>query len=311
MTVLRILSVLLFALVVSGCATVEPMTFEESLETSRATRNDVRDWEEELRYRVELQYANTARQKLESAELDIPPNTNIDFMVPFAIWEYARGNSLGGGIAVADWLNSGLTKESRYRTYYNRGLGYMVHPNTHYFTFDERDGIATPADVHAAWDEAYALFQAVFNRDGNCRVFGYTDEYQYARTYSKNVPGKYKDVGWQCRHPLFEGQLQKVIVTAYANPFDGVRVIAGVVTQCWVEPPRNQKFTDLRGCGMPLADAQRPYLTDSRFGWTELITTPQSDAPHLFEVVVRHGDQQTTLPAPETTEDYQAFLQSQ
>jgi hypothetical protein len=311
MTVLKSLSILLFALVLSGCATVEPMTFEESLETSRATRNDVRDWEEELRYRVELQYANTARQKLESTELEIPPNTNIDFMVPFAIWEYARGNSLGGGIAVADWLNSGLTKESRYRTYYNRGLGYMGHPNTHYFTFDERDGIATPADVHDAWDEAYALFQSVFNRDGNCRVFGYTEEYQYARTYSKNVPGKYIDVGWHCRHPLFENQQQKVVVTAYANPFDGVRVIAGVVTQCWVQPPRKQKFTDLRGCGITLADRQRPYLTDSRFGWTELITTPQSDAPHLFEVVVRQGDQLTTLPAPESTEEYQAFLQSQ
>lgn len=88
------------------------------------------------------------------------------------------GDSLGGGIAVADWLNSGLTKESRYRTCYNRGLGYMIHRDTHDFTFDERDGIATPADIHDAVDEACALLQSVFNREGNCRGFGYTEDYQ-------------------------------------------------------------------------------------------------------------------------------------
>lgn len=311
MSVPKSLCVALLAVLASGCATVEPMTFEQSLETSRATRNDIRDWDEELRYRVELQYANTGRQKLESIELYIPPNTNIDFMVPFAIWEYSSGNNLAGGIAIADWLNSGLTKDARYQTYYNRGLGYMGHPNTHYFTFDLRDGTATAADVNEAWNEAYALFQSVFNRDNQCRVFGYTEEYQYARTYSKNVPGKHKDVLWQCPNPVFKDQLQKVLVTAYANPFDGVRVIAGVVTQCWVPPPGKQKFVDQRGCGLALADLQQPYLTDSRFGWIEIITTPQSGAPYLFEVVVRQGDQEAILPAPETTLDYQAFLKSQ
>ena len=156
----RSLAIIAVALLSSGCATVEPLTFEQSLQTDRATRNDVRDWEEELRYRVELQYANTARQKLDVADLDIPLNTNIDYMIPFAIWEKARGINLPAGLMVADWLNSGLSKESRYRHYYNRGLGYMVHPNTHYFTFDERSGVATPQDVHDAWDEAACLWQA-------------------------------------------------------------------------------------------------------------------------------------------------------
>jgi hypothetical protein len=305
----QILPILAVGALLTGCASVEPLTFDEALHTERATRNDVRDWEEELRYRVELQYANTARQKLESVDLDIPPNTNIDLVVPFAIWDYARGDNLSGNLTVAAWINSGLTKESRYRTYYNRGLGYMLHPNTHYFTFDERDGVATPADVHEAWDEAHALFQSVFNRAGNCRVFGYTEEYQYARTYPKNVPGKYKDVLYLCSpHPLFADKEQKVMVTAYANPFDGVRVIAGVVTQCWVQPPRGQSFLDLRGCGLTLADAQRTRIPESRFSWVELVTTPRADAPFQSEVVVRRGDQVTTLPAPEMTEKYQAFL---
>ncbi len=297
-------------LLLSGCATVEPISFEQSLQTSLATRNDVRDWDEELRYRVELQYANTARQKLETVDLDVPPNTNIDFQVPFAIWDYARGDNFEGAMAFADWFNSGLSKESRYGYYFNRTLGNMVNPNTHYFTFDERPGIATEQDVNDAWDEAYRLFQAVYNSTNQCYVFGYTEEFQYAKTYPKNVAGKYKDVLFLCKHPVLEGQQQKVTVTAYANPFDGVRVIAGAVSQCYVAPPRGQKFVDVRGCGARLAERQRGQLTESRFGWTELVTTPIEETPYLFEVQVRNGDSTTVLPAPETQPKYQEYLRS-
>jgi len=304
----KLVTAVLLGIVLSGCATVEPMSFEESLQTQLATRNDIRVWDEELRYRVEFQYANTARQKLESAELEIPPNTNIGIMVPFAIWEFGRGNDLGGGLAVADWLNSGLTKESRYRHYYNRGLVYMGVPNTHYFTFDERAGTATPDDVHAAWDEAFALFQSVHNRSGDCHVYGFREDYQYARTYPKDVLGKYKDILWLCKHPLFENEQYKVLVMAYANPFPGVRVIAGTVTQCYIDPPRGQKDLDFRNCGMRQANQQRSFLPDSRFGWMELITTPIPETPYLYEVVAIRGDEVARLPAPETTEDYQESL---
>lgn len=296
--------------ILSGCATVEPITFEESLQTERATRNGIRDWDEELRYRVELQYANTARQKLESADLDIPPNTNIDFVVPFAIWEYARGDTLQANMDMAAWFNAGLSKGSRYAHYFNRGMGYMVNPNTHYFTFDERDGVATADDVHAAWDDAFALFQSIHNRNRDCHVFGFTEEYQYARTYPKDVPGLYKDVLYLCKNPALEGQEQKVLVTAYANPFDGVRVIAGVVTQCWVDPPRGETFVDVRECGQRLADKQRALIPDSRYGWTELITTPMAETPYKLEVVVRNEHGTAVLPAPEMTQEYMDFFKS-
>jgi len=301
---------LFLGLLLGGCAAVEPMTFEESLNTHRATRNDVRDWDEELRYRVEFQYANTARQKLEKADLEIPPNTNIDIMVPFAIWDYARGDSFGGAMGFASWFSNGLSKESRYAHYFNRGIGYMVNPNTHYFTFDTRPGTATVGDIHQAWDEAFELFQSVYNRDGECHVFGYTEEYQYARTYPKDVPGLHKDVLYLCDHPIFENKKQKVMVMAYANPFDNVRVIAATVTQCYIDPPKGEKFVDVRGCGMRLADAQRPFLTNSRNGWIELAITPTEAAAHELEVVVRSAGEATRLPVPEMTQKYKDFLKS-
>jgi len=305
-----ILILLSAALLSAGCATVEPMTFDESLHTKRAMRNEVRNWEEELRYRVEFQYANTAHQKLNVAHLDVPPNTNLDFQVPFAIWDYARGDNRAGTMAFLDWFNSGLSKEARYGYYFNRGIGYMVHPNTHYFTLDERSGVATEQDVYQAWDEAYALFQAVHNRTGQCRVFGYSEEYQYAKTWPKNVPGKHKDVLFLCPHPVLPDQQQKVMVTAWANPFPEVRVIAGTVTQCYVDPPKGEKFVDVRGCGSILAERQRKYLTNPRFPWMELSTTPKNDVPYLFQVVVRFGEETTVLPAPQTTPEYQEFLKS-
>jgi hypothetical protein len=138
MTRLSTIGLVILSAMLTACATPTPLSFEESLQTPRATRNDVRDWDEELSYRVELQYANTARQKLAQANLDIPPNTSRGLQVPWAIWETARGNDLTGGLLFADWSSSGLSKEARYAHYYNRGLGYMAFPNTHYFTFDER-----------------------------------------------------------------------------------------------------------------------------------------------------------------------------
>lgn len=300
---------LLAVALTAGCA-VQPMTYEESLQTDRATRSDIRDWDEEMRYRVEFQYANTARQKLQMADLDIPPDTNLDFQVPFAIWDYARGDNLSGAIGFADWFNAGLSKNARYGYYFNRGLGYMVNPNTHYVTFDEREGVATAADVHQAWDEAFTLFQSIYDRGRDCHVFGYTEEAQYAKTYPKDVPGENKVVLYLCPHPLDINKQQKVIVTSYANPFEGVRVIAGVFTQCYFDPPKHQKYVDIRACGETLAEQQRVLLTPSRFGWMEMITTPIAETPHLLQVVARRDADITVLPAPETKEDFQEFLKA-
>lgn len=299
---------LLLAAILTGCATIEPISFEESLQTKQATRNDFRDWDEELRYRVELQYANAARQRLENPTIDVPANTSREFMVPFAIWEVSRGNDLSGALGFADWFNSGLSKESRYSFYFNRTLAYVANPNSLYFTFDERDGVANTSDVHSAWDEAYELMNSVHNIDGQCQVFGFSEEYQYAKTYPKDVPGKYKEILYLCTNPVFEGKQQKVMVSAYANPFDGVRVLAAVVPQCWPYPEDHSGFVDQRDCGERLAEKQRALLPDSRFGWTELVTTPKKEEPYQFEVRVQRGSEVAYLPAPEITEKYQNFL---
>lgn len=293
----------------AGCSTA-PITFDESLALDRAARNDVPDWDTEMRYRVGFQYANAARNSLSNPTLEIPPDTNLDFQVPFAIWDYTQGNTLGSKISFLDWFNAGLSDNSRYSYYYNRGLGFMVNPNTHYFAFDERPGNATAEDVRDSWSQAKALFDAVHNRNGNCYVHGFSEKDQYRRTFSKDVPGLYKEVAFWCDHPLFEDKKHRVSVSAWANPFDGLRVLATVQSQCYIKPPRGERFVDVRDCGIKLANRQRDLIPEGRFPWTELIITPLEDGPSSFEVRARRYDQTRTLPAPALKQKYIDFLAS-
>lgn len=293
----------------AGCS-VAPVSYEESLRTDRATRNDVVDWEAEIRYRVGFQYANAARRQLADASVDIPPDMTTGFQVPFAIWDYTQGDSLGAGIGFLDWFNSGLSKDSRYSYYYNQSLGRMGNPNTHYFTFDERPGSPSADDVHAAWNEAQALFTSIHNRGGECYVHGFSEKDQYRRTFSKDVPAKYKIIAYRCRHPLFTGEELRVTVSAWAHPFEGVRVMGAVESQCYVKPPRGEDFVDVRPCGLDLANRQRSRIPSARFGWIELVVTPIEASPSEFEVIARQGDFVTRLPAPAATEEYKAFLAS-
>ena len=152
---LKSLFVLLAVVTLSGCSTA-PMTLEENLATHRATRNDITDWDTEMKYRVGFQYAVSARNLHENPNLEVPPDSAMVGQVPFAIWSYSIGDNLGGAMAVADWINQGLSKEARYGYYYDRGIAYMGYANTHYFTFDERVGVDTAEDVHSVFDEAYA-----------------------------------------------------------------------------------------------------------------------------------------------------------
>ena len=116
------IAVAFLTLNMAGCG-VTPQTFEEALSEHRATRNDIVDWDVGMRYRVELQYASTAWLKLEAPDLEVPRDTSMDILVPFAIWDYARGDNFGGTMGFLSWFNSGLSKENTYRHYFNRGLG--------------------------------------------------------------------------------------------------------------------------------------------------------------------------------------------
>jgi len=295
-------------LMITGCATA-PMTYEESLSTNRATRNDVPDWDKNMRYRVGFLYANAARHQIDKPSLSRAADPSLDFQVPFAVLDYVRGDNLSGGLALVDWFNSGLSDDNFYRYYYNRGLAFMVHPNTHYFSFDEREGDATSADVHTAWNEAHELFEAIHNRSGRCYIHGYSDELQYRRTFSKDVPGRYKEVSYWCPHPVLSDREHRVSVSAWANPYDGIRVLSTVQSQCF-RTIRGEDFVDVRECGLLLADRQRSLIPDSRFGWMELVVTPAANDPVAYEVIARAGNSTTRLQAPQRTEQYIEFLAS-
>lgn len=294
----------------AACSTA-PVSFEDSLTTERATRNDVPDWDTEMRYRVSFQYARAAHEQFADATLEIPPDTSFGFQVPFAILDFTLDNNLGGAIGFADWFNSGMNDNARYRHYYTEGVLTMTHPSTHYFSIDTRPGEATAEDIHTSWDEAHALFQAVHNRSGRCYVYGFNDKDQYRVTFSKDVPGLYKEISYRCPHPYIVGEELRVLVSAWARPFPDARAIGAVQMRCWVTPPRGEKFRDLRPCGRQFADQHRASIPDSRFGWMELMTTPKADEPHHFEVLGRIGDHVVRLPAPEITEEYVEFLAAQ
>jgi hypothetical protein len=302
------LLILIALVAVSGCATT-PVSFEESLNTNRATRNDITDWPTDMRYRVGLQYANAARKKLDEPDVEIPSDASFDFQVPFALLDYTLGNNVGAGISVVDWFNSGMSENNRYAYNYNRGLGLMVSPNTHYFTFDERPGVPDRDEIHEIWDEAFDLFSAIHNQTGQCYVFGYNEKDQYRLTYSKDVPALHKGVLYVCPHPLFEDRQQRVLVTAWANPYPGVRSLAAVQPQCY-KTLRGEDFVDTRDCGIKLADQQAPDIPDSRYGWMELIVTPTEEDPSRFQVLGRFDDVTVVLPPPLATDEYAEFLAS-
>ena len=308
MPIRHVTTALLVILFASGCA-VTPRSYEDSLLMDRATRNDVRNWEKEMRYRVTFQYANAARVQHENPLIQIPSDMTMGFQVPFGIWDYSMGNNLGAAVSFIDWFNSGLSEDARYNYYYNQTLARVSHPNTLYFAFDERPGVATPEDIHALWDEAYALFQSVRNAHGECMVAGFTEELQYRNTFPKDVPGLYKEIGYTCPNPLFPDQAHMVVVSAWANPFDGVRAFAAVESaSCYIQAERGVDFVDTRGCGMKLANRQRASIPDSGVKWMELVVTPVPESPELFHVVSSYRGDTTILPGVEKTPEFIEFL---
>jgi hypothetical protein len=306
---LLLLSIVFLFFLISGCS-VAPVTLEESLQTTRATRNDITDWDREMQYRVGFQYAKSALNLHDYPTIEVPPDASFDFQVPYAIYDLSLGNNLSAGIAFADWFNSGLSKNARYAHYYNRGLSFMAFGNTHYFTFDERDGVATPEDIHALFDEAYSLYQSVYNRSGDCYMAGFNEKDQYRRTYSKDVSGLTKEMAFRCPHPFFDDEEIRISVSAWARPFDGIRVMGAVQTNCYVDPPRGEKFVDTRICGSIQAEQNREYLPPSQNGWMELIVTPYEDTPYRYTVLTRFDGFTLPLPAPELKPDYTEFLAS-
>lgn len=290
----------------SGC-TVTPLTFEQSLETPRATRNDIRDYESHMRLMVGLHYANAAKRSTLQPELEIPSDTNRDFQVPFAIWDFTNGNNFGSAMGFLDWFNSGMNGANHSRYYWTRGLGFAGHPNVHYFTFVDGDTKPTPAALTQTWERAHALFQSTFNADGQCVHYGFKEKQQHALTNPKNVPGLYADVLYRCPHPIVPGWTQKVYVTAWSNPFEGTSIIGTVQSQCVWKAERGEKYADNRRCGANQAKRHLSLIGSLPDNWMQLTTTPGED-PSRLEVRSLYLGEKRTIPAPEPTDDYVEFL---
>lgn len=292
--------------VLCGCA-VTPLTFEESMQKPRAVRSDIRDYESHMRLMVGLHYANAAKRSTIEPELDIPPNTNRDFQVPFAIWDFTNGSNFGSAIGFLDWFNAGMNGGNHSRHYWARGLGFMANPNVHYFTFVDGDNKPTPAALTRSWEQAHQLFQSTFNVDGQCKVIGWKEKQQYALTDPKNVPGLYIEVIYRCPHPLVPRWKQRVYVTAWSNPFAGTSIIGTVQSQCAWKPEKGERYADNRWCGIKQAELHLKRLAGVPKNWMQLTTTPGKD-PSLLEVQSLYLGEKRTIPAPEPASKYTEFL---
>lgn len=301
--------VVILLTLVSGCAT-EPMTFEESLATPRAMRNDIKTWERLSEVRVSFHYANAAYALENQPEVEVPSSTSRGISVPLAIYDFSLGNDLGGSIGILDWFNSGMSEENTYRYYYMREVEMMATPNTHFISIDRTSGSPTPEELRSAWSEAYKLFEEVYNREGNCKVWGYDDQAQFARTNSKDVPGRYKEVLMRCQHPSDLDRSFQVKISAWAEALPDSKMVIAVQSRCGSDRPRGARFTDDRMCGQRFADAFSPDLEDYNLEWTRLVVTPTEADPGLLEVRATRNGKTVVLPPPEPTEAYVEFLRA-
>lgn len=306
----KILNILCFLALV-GCATL-PITLDERMNSKYALANDVgENGADEMRYRVGYQYANAARDLITDLEHPQVNSSESTRGAPLVTWSYTLQDAYDSRFGDPWSIRVGTVtpEEARNGTYFNTGFAMMAMPNTHYFLYEEGPGSASAEDVDATWKAAHALFSAIHNLDNRCEVARWHAEYQYALTQPKNVRGIYKQVVYLCPNPVANNEVQTVRVEAWANPFEGVRSMGAVQSQCWYERPRGKKYVDIRGCGESLARRQRALIPESRFEVMELITTPQRHKPSMFKVVARYKSNALTLLAPETNPKYIAFLE--
>lgn len=306
------LLLLLGAIALGGCATPQPRSFEEAINTVGARQPLPSSEAEELRYRMGFVYANRARTEAPASWTVRNPDTlnspTYDVLKLGASGaSFAAGNTTAGALDAVTWFSSGLSKEARWGHYLNETTPLVALPNTHYFRFDSREGPATAEDVYAAWDASYRLMQALYP-SGECRVFGWTQEYQYLRTYMKNAPGSYREILYLCEHPLVQGAQIKVNVSAFANPAPGLRTVGMVQRQCEL-PRQPSEWIDISPCGIELANREVtliPAETDA--SWMQLVTTPSADDQGRMITIARYEGKELAMEPPPITAEYAEFL---
>lgn len=303
---------LLMTLTLGGCATPAPRTYEEALNSPAARQPLPEGAATELRYRVGFQYANRARLEVPATWQVRDPDTlnsrTYDALsIQVSAANFAAGNVGAGSLDLLTWFNAGLSKDARWGHYVRTTTPLVALPNTHYFRFQEGTGIATAEDVEAAWDAAHRLMQALYPST-ECHVFGWTPETQYSRTYMKSVPAVYRETLFVCPHPLVSGETIKVNVSAFANPAPGLRSVAMVQSQCWIERPRSQ-WIDITGCGMEQANRQAGLVpTEPDAKWMQLVTTPVADDPGQMVTIARYQGRELVMESPGLSPEYAAFL---
>ena len=262
-----------------------------------------------------FQYAYTAFNYQFETPLPTDPSTfnhayHDALAIPLTAYDFYLGNNVDGTMGVLNWLDAGLNDAAHYRYHYIDSNARVALPNTHYYRFQHGRGTATPEDLNLAWDSAYALFQKLYPAS-ECIVYNWTPSNGYRKTMMKNEPGVRKDILYSCPHPLVEGEIIKVSVSAWGNPAVDLTTVSWVEQQCWI-PRSKDNYVDIRDCGEKQANAQWPMLPkESDVTWIQLFTTASEDDPGTMVSVVRLYDEEFSMANPGVSDTYAAFLRSQ
>jgi len=300
--------------IMAGCSST-PMSFEEAISRPSAVRGTVKgSVEDELKVRVGFQYAYVAYNYDFKGQLPSDPGTldhayHDALAIPLIAYDFYLGNSIDGAMSIVTWFDAGFNDQAHYRYHYVDSNSRIALPNTHYYRFEHGHGPATPEDVHQAWDAAYDLFTKLFPAK-DCVVYNWKPSVGYRHTVMKDEPGVLKQILYSCPHPLVEGEIIKVNVSAWGNPASDLKTMAWVEQQCWI-PRDNENYVDIRDCGEKQADRQWPLLPhDPVATWIQLFTTPTEADPGTMVSVVRFDQQTFSMANPGVSDSYAAFLRA-
>jgi hypothetical protein len=306
----------LVSLALGGCATTRaPQSFEDALNSPAARQPLPAGSAEELRHRVGFVFANRARTEVPATwqvrDPDTLNSTTYDVLsIQVFAASFAAGNLTAGSLDLLTWFNAGLSTDARWGHYVRTTRPLVSLPNTQYYRFDARPGVATVEDVETAWEAAHGLMQALYP-SADCHVFGWTPTLEYRRTHMKRVPGSHVEFLYVCRHPLVDGEQIRVTVSAWANPASGLRSVAMVESQCWVARPPSQ-WIDISACGLERANREVALIpTEAEAQWMQLVTTPSADDPGTMITLARYEGRELVLESPGLSPEYAAFLRAQ
>lgn len=161
---------------------------------------------------------------------------------------------------------------------FNRGLNATSTPNVNYYLFRESSTKAPVSDpVKAAFDEALALYEKLFNNSKTCYLNGWTEKRGYKTAGIIYQPGLRYRHYFKCPSEFSDKELGVHVGAILIND-GGEEVFAYVNTKCEVPiyDKKAKRVSDLSICGFDRAEQHQELLGDDT-DWIQVAVGPSED----------------------------------